>query len=152
MARVSGNGRYAGIKPLTISKRAGIGRVPSDLDADEKEMWNTIVKECPWVDQTHRRWVRALARTAARAECIANYFQQRKTDYAERGHDVALAFLNDEGKRHPLMTDLLAAEEGLRKSLSALGASPAAQVKMMSDIGDAKTTAKAEEAKLRYFK
>jgi len=139
------------VKPVK-SERKPIGKVPDDLGDDEKDMWKTIVSECPWVDSTHRRWVRGLAFAAARVECIAAYFRRRKAEYAERGHDVALAYLSDEGKRHPLMTELLAAEEGMRKSLTALGASPASQVKMMSDVGEAKGNAKLDAVRKSYFK
>lgn len=139
------------LKPL-VNDSKPIGRVPNGFDAGEKEMWNAIIKECPWVDMSHRRWVIVLARAAARAECIADYFRQRKAEFAKQGIPVALAYLDDEtGKRHQLMTDLLAADEGVRKSLSALGASPASQVKMMSGIGDSKTNAKLDERRQSYF-
>ena len=153
MARPAANGKDGAIGPSRISRRAvkPIGSAPKDFAPDERAMWNTVVKECPWVDLTHRRWVRGLALAAARVDRITKYFRARQKEFAKRGDDVALAYLDDTEKRHPLMTDLLAAEESLRKSLSALGASPAAQVKMMSDIGNAKKDAERAAVGDRYF-
>jgi len=138
-------------KPL-VRERMPIGRAPKDFDPKEREMWNTIVKECPWVDSTHRQWVRGYASAAARVDDINKYFRARRANFAERGHDVALAYLDDEGKRHPLMAELMTNEESLRKALSQMGANPAAQVRMMSDFGTAKKTAQEDEMRQRYFK
>lgn len=138
------------IRPIKHEPTA-IGRAPKDLRPSEQRKWNEIIRECPWVNKSHRQWVKGMALTAARVERITDYFNKRQEDYAKRGYDIALAYLDDNGKRHPLMTDLLAAEEGLRKGLSALGASPASQVRMMSDVGDAKVVAQVEESRQRYF-
>ena len=157
MARPSRNGvAERGVKtPRDTKVAAGAGRpignAPKDFAPDERAAWNAIVAECPWVDMTHRRWVRGLALTAARVDRITNYFKKRQAEFKKRKEDTALAYLDDSGKRHPLMTDLLAAEESLRKSLSALGASPAAQVKMMSDIGNGNRTVELDAARKRYF-
>lgn len=160
MARPNRNGveKRAVTTPRTVKashlkmSRSPIGNAPKDLAPDERKMWDTIIDECPWVDRSHRRFVRGLALAAARVDRITEYFRKRQVDYKKNGYDVALAYLDDNGKRHPLMTDLLAAEECLRKALSALGASPAAQVRMLSDMGNEQANAKEEENKQRFFK
>lgn len=157
MARPSRNGvAERGIQTprdakIVQANRAPIGRAPQDFTPDERDMWNAIVRECPWVDRSHRRWLRVLALSAARVDRITKYFRRRQKEFAAEGEEVALAYLDDDGKRHPLMTDLLAAEEGLRKGLTALGASPASQVRMMSEVGTARQSAQVAESRQRYF-
>ena len=134
------------------SGRTAVGNAPKDFSPSERKAWDTIIKECPWGDSTHRGWLRGYAVSVARVDDITDYFRKRKAEFAKRGEDVALAYLDDNGKRHQLMTDLFTAEAGLRKALSDIGASPASQVRMMSDMGVEKTSAKEEEAQLRYFR
>jgi len=145
MAKVSGNGRYiSAASRMPAGDRKPVGRAPKGLSAEERDAWNTIAKECPWADSTHRRWILRVAVTSARADSIAEYFRKRQKEFAADGKEPALAFLGDDGKRHHLMTDLLAAEEGMRKLLAALGANPSAQVKMMTDITKASMPVGAE--------
>jgi len=136
MAKVSGNGRYVKAASRITAKgdRKPVGRAPKDFDKDEIDAWNIIVAECHWCDKSHRMWVGRASKIVARLKRIDSFFKTRTDEYRKNKMPDAYAYLNDEGKRHPLMTELHASEEGLRKMLSALGASPAAQVRMLSNI------------------
>ena len=136
MAKVSGNGRYvkAASRMPADGERKPVGRAPKDFDKDERDAWNIIAAECHWCDKSHRMWVGRASKIMSRLKRIDIFFKTRTAEYRKNKMPDAYAYLNDEGKRHPLMTELHASEEGLRKMLSALGASPAAQVRMLSNI------------------
>jgi len=99
-------------------------------------MWNSLVRELWWCDRTHRHWMRVAAVAFVRHDDITNYFRRRKEELKEAGEDPAFAYLTEEGKRNPLAVELLAVEESVRKSLASLGASPAAQMRILSDAGE----------------
>ena len=117
-----------------VGERKPLGNPPADFDADEKRAWKTIADELPWVDKSHRMWVARAAKIKARLEEIDGYFKTRKAEFKKNKLPVADARLGDNGRRHPHMVELHANEDTLCRMLTALGASPAAQVRMMSNI------------------
>ena len=132
MARPTPNGKTIRAARLKAGERKPVGRAPKHFSKDEIDAWNTIVEECHWCDKSHRLWISRAALDAARLRILDDFFQIQLAACRKNKLHESDAFVGDDGKEHPKFTILLRLNEGLRKMLSALGATPAAQVRMMS--------------------
>lgn len=144
MAKVSGNGRYvkAASRMPANGERKPVGRAPKDFNKYERDAWNIIVDDIFWCNKSHRLWVGRAARKAARLKHLDNFFTLREAECVKNGQHISDAILDDDGKKehvkHKIMMHI---DEELRKMLSSLGATPAAQVRIMSGFTKMQTLA-----------
>ena len=146
MARPSPNGKIKGeVLPVTRQVRGKrpavippsgkpVGPAPRWLNPQQVRIYKELVDDIKWLDRTHRRWLLDTVMTAYRCEVLYEYFRNREKEVVAAGEDRAEAYMKD-GKRHPLHLDLISVSAELRKALSALGANPAAQMKLLAQYG-----------------
>lgn len=121
-------------KELT-GKRYPLGNPPADFDADEKRAWSEIAAELPWVDKSHRMWVARAAKIKSRIYEMDSFFAARKKECRKNKVEILHARMADGSEKpHPMLAELRATEEILCRFLSALGANPAVQTKLLSNL------------------
>lgn len=138
-------------KATPVSATKSIGNVPKDFNAAEKQVWKTLLAELPYLNLMHRPRVIELTTLLARARKITAHFRRRMNEFEARKEDPALALLDDNGKRSPMMMELLAHEKEIRLSLDKLEATADAQLAMLSDIGESKADVAAQQERQRFF-
>jgi len=129
---------------MPSGEKRPVGRPPKHMtDKRQRALWQVVVKECHWADQSHRQWIERMVRIGARLQELDEFFDERRAEFISNGMPAGNAYFDDNGKRHPGMVEMNAAEASLMKMLTSLGATPAAQVKMMSNLTKAQLPANA---------
>lgn len=120
---------------VLAGSRAPLGKPPQRRGKKWTWLWNRICAECPWLDESHRRYVVSVIDLLLEFEEIHDYFDARKKRMEKEGKLPADAYLTDDGRaRHPMAVQRIAVGEALRKALSLLGGTPQSQTRMVETI------------------
>ena len=115
--RPSGNGANTGRRKMPHAQKqaAGlpVGNAPREFSKAEKQAFNELKDQWWWADRTHRRFLIATAKVTVKLDRANDFFRKRKAEFIAAGKEPALAYLTDDGERHPRMTELLEAENEL---------------------------------------
>ena len=117
-AALNGRGTGARVTPWARKKERGLplGDPPRAFTKSEKAAFNQLRDEWAFADRTHRRFIIHVAKVMAKLDRANNFFRRRRAEFVKQGKEPALAYLTDDGERHPRMTALLNAEAELAEA------------------------------------
>jgi len=110
-----------------------LGPPPQHLTPRQREIWNEVRREMPWLAASNGAAVRTFCLEFSRVLDLEDFFTKRRKQLAAQGKPEAHAMLNDsETKQHPLMNTLSIWTGHMKRSVGELGCSPAAQIRIIA--------------------
>ena len=145
------NGKRPPAKPDAVYRNEPLGKVPPSLNAAEKAIWKEIADACPGLARAHRPQLKNLCRAQVRADKIDAVFKRREAALEKNGGDAESVYMNEKGRPDPMLAELRATEDAVRKAMDSMGVKLSAANR---PVPSKMTKAERElnEMRLRYFR
>ena len=145
------NGRRPPAKPDAVYRNEPLGKVPATLNEAEKRVWKEIADAAPGLARAHRPQLKNLCRAQVRCDKLDAIFKRREAALEENGGDAESVYMNEKGRPDPMLAELRATEDAVRKAMDSMGIKLSAATRP-----EPSKLTKAEQAKremqLRYFR